>query len=734
MDMITRCRIISGAPINNQFLLLRSASCDRKVFRKRHVFPSPIPRRHRVGVVYCSDEQLPTNATMKIRRYAPLLENITFEHNGMPGSTMNEWKALPDIWRTTVQKYGDQIAVIDPHHDPPSQLTYRELEKEILDFAEGLRVAGICPDEKVSLFADNSYRWLVADQGIMGIGAVDVVRGSRSSNEELLHIYNHSDSVALVIDNPRLLDRLAANLNALDTIKFVVLLWGKKSKLVSCIGQVPLYDYEELICLGRESRKFQLTEKSIGDSTKHVAISSNDVATIVYTSGTTGNPKGVILTHGNLLHQAMHLGVILPAQTGDRFLSYLPSWHMYERSVEYFIFTRGIVQVYTNVKNLKDDLVHYRPTFLVSVPLIYENLYNGIQKQVSSYSSARKFLVLGIIRISIMYMKFKRIYEGKSLSHTIKQQAAVVATVECLWAGIIAAVLFPFHLLGKILCYTKICSENGFMKIGLTAGASIPLHVDQFFEAIGITLLNAYGLTEMTSIYSGRNTKCNVLGTAGMPLHGIEVKVVDPESGATLKPGEKGLIKVRGPQLMKGYYKNIDATIKAIDKDSWLDTGDLGWLASQTLGGGRCCGGMMVVEGRAKDTIVLSTGENVEPIEIEAAALESNFIEQIVVVGQDQRRLGALIVPNMEALQLEARELAKSKGTTSEPTVGDMKELIRRELIEHTSRCSFHIGPFVLLEEHFTVDGGLLTPTLKVRREKIHSKFQDKIADMFHKE
>lgn len=732
MDIVNSLSSRSCSSRINPFFLLPSASSVTSVLCKRHVYSSPTPK-HRLGVVYCTD-QLPTKSTMKIRRYAPLLEKTTLEHNDVLGSTATEWKALPDIWRTTVDKYGDQIALIDPHHDPPSQLTYRQLEQEILDFAEGLRIAGICPDEKVSLFADNSYRWLVADQGIMGIGAVDVVRGSRSSNEELLHIYNHSDSVALVIDNPSLLDRLAPSLNALASIKFVVLLWGKKSTLVSFIGQVPLYDYEELICLGRKSRKFQLKERSTGDTTKHVPISSNDVATIVYTSGTTGNPKGVILTHGNLLHQALHLGVILPVQPGDRFLSYLPSWHMYERSVEYFIFTHGVVQVYTNVKNLKDDLIHYRPTFLVSVPLIYENLYNGIQKQLSSYSGARQFLVLGIIRISMMYMKFKRIYEGKSLSSTIKQQAAVVATVESLWAGIIAAVLFPFHLLGKSLYYTKIWSENGLMKIGLTAGASIPLHVDQFFEAIGITLLNAYGLTEMTSIYSGRKTECNVLGTAGMPLHGIEVKVVDPDTGAVLNFGKKGLIKVRGPQLMKGYYKNIDATMKAIDKDNWLDTGDLGWLASKTPGGGRHCGGMMVVEGRAKDTIVLSTGENVEPIEIEAAALESNLIEQIVVVGQDQRRLGALIVPNMEAIQLEARELAKSKGIKSPPTVGDFKELIRRELIEHTSRCPFHIGPFVLLEEQFTVDSGLLTPTLKVRREKIQMKFQDKISNMFQKE
>eukprot|EP01018_Ginkgo_biloba_P035948 Gb_31209 [translate_table: standard] len=686
-------------------------------------------QRSRTFRILCTVE--PGQRVLEVRKCAPLLENAFLEHNSVLGST--EWKVVPDIWKTSADQYGGQIALVDPYHDPPSQMTYKQLEQNILDFAEGLRVAGILPEQKIALFADNSCRWLVADQGIMAAGAVDAVRGSRSSVEELMQIYIHSDSVGLVVDNPDLFNKIAPKFNSSINLKFVVFLWGGKSMLESHFGdEVPMYSFEEFIHMGHGSREVLLSPRTSGRGFRYEAISPDDVATLVYTSGTTGNPKGVMLTHQNLLHQIMHLGDIVPAISGDRFLSLLPPWHMYERSAEYFTLTRGIEQVYTNVKNLKEDLKQYPPNYLVSVPLVYELLYSGIQKQLLASAGARKFVAFTLINISMMYMEFKRIYEGKSIARTRRQQSALVAAYEWLWARILAVLLWPFHLLGKKLVYSKIRSALGITKAGVSGGGNLPSHVDRFFEAIGITLLNGYGLTESSPVVSARQAECNVLGTVGRPLYATEFKVVDLETGDILPSGSKGLVKVRGPQIMKGYYKNPTDTNKAVDEEGWLDTGDIGWLAPQvSIGAGRRCGGMLVLEGRAKDTIVLSTGENVEPTEIEEAAVQSNLIQQIVVVGQDQRRLGALIVPNKEELQSAAKELMKSKGSTSEPTAQDWNDLIRQELSKYTSRFSFQIGSFLLLEEPFTVESGLLTPTLKVRREMICMQFKDQIATLF---
>ncbi|KAJ1406576.1 AMP-dependent synthetase/ligase [Sesbania bispinosa] len=573
----------------------------------------------------------------QMRRFSPFLESSLLSGNGAVAS--DEWKAVPDIWRSSAEKYGDKIALVDPYHDPPSTMTYKQLEDAILDFSEGLRVIGIRPDEKLALFADNSCRWLVADQGMMASGAINVVRGSRSSIEELLQIYNHSESVALAVDNPEMFNRIAKPFYLKASMRFIILLWGEKSHLISEGNkEVPVFTFMEVIHLGRESRRALFDSHDAGQHYVYEAIKSDDIATLVYTSGTTGNPKGVVLTHQNLLHQIKNLGDIVPAEVGDRFLSMLPSWHAYERACEYFIFSCGVEQVYTTVRNLKDDLRRYQPHYLISVPLVYETLYSGIQKQISTSSFVRKLVALTFIRVSLGYMEYKRIYEGKSLTKNQKSPSYLYSMLDWLWARIIAAILLPVHMLAKKLVYSKIHSAIGMSKAGISGGGSLPSHVDKFFEAIGVNLQNGYGLTETSPVIAARQLSCNVIGSVGRPIKHTEFKVIDSETGEVLPPGSKGILKVRGPQLMKGYYKNPSATNQVLDGDGWLNTGDIGWIAPyHSTGRNRNSGGVIVVEGRAKDTIVLSTGENVEPGELEEAAMRSSLIQQIVVIGQDVR-------------------------------------------------------------------------------------------------
>ncbi|PKA61747.1 putative acyl-activating enzyme 16, chloroplastic [Apostasia shenzhenica] len=236
------------------------------------------------------------------RKYSPLLDWTLLPN----GSTLasNEWRAVPDIWHSSAEKYGDQIALVDPYHDPPAKLTYKQLEQDILDFSEGLRVVGLVPDDKISLFADNSSRWLVADQGIMATGAINVVRGTRSSNDELMQIYNHSESIALVVDNPDFFNKLAESFMLVENSRFLVLLWGAKSDLnTEAAKDIPIYDYMEIMRIGHESRLSLLTSCKKGGFCTLETIEPDDIATLMYTSGTSGIPKGVMLTHRNLLHQ-----------------------------------------------------------------------------------------------------------------------------------------------------------------------------------------------------------------------------------------------------------------------------------------------------------------------------------------------------------------------------------------------------------------------------------------------
>ncbi|OMP09475.1 AMP-dependent synthetase/ligase [Corchorus olitorius] len=668
---------------------------------------------------------------LQIRRCSPLLEKASLSSNGALVS--DEWKAVPDIWRSSAEKFGDRVAVVDPYHDPPSTMTYKQLEQEILDFAEGLRVIGVKPEEKIALFADNSSRWLIADQGIMAMGAINVVRGSRSAVEELLQIYNHSESVGLVVDNPEFFNRLAGRFCSTAIMKVVVLLWGEKSWLASGETQnVPIFTYKEIVELGRGRRVALTDSHDARQGYTYEAISSDDVATLVYTSGTTGNPKGVMLTHKNLLHQIRNLWDIVPAIPGDRFLSMLPSWHAYERACEYFIFTYGIEQVYTTVRNLKDDLRHYQPQYLISVPLVYETLYSGIQKQFNSSSTVRKFIALSFIRVSMAYMELKRIYEGLCLTREQKQPSYVVSMLDWLWARILAAILWPLHVLAKKLVYEKIYSAIGISKAGISGGGSLPMHIDKFYEAIGVTVQNGYGLTESSPVIAARRPNCNVLGSVGHPIRHTEFKIVDSETNEVLPPGSKGIVMARGPQVMEGYYKNPMATRQAIDEDGWLNTGDIGWIAPHhSVGRSRRCGGVIVLEGRAKDTIVLSTGENVEPLEIEEAAMRSSFIHQIVVIGQDQRRLAAIIVPNKDEVLQAAKNLSIVDADASDVSKDIITRLLYEELRKWTSECSFQIGPILIVDEPFTIDSGLMTPTMKIRRDRVVDQFKEEIANLY---
>ncbi|KAF7044982.1 hypothetical protein CFC21_054133 [Triticum aestivum] len=527
----------------------------------------------------------------------------------------------------------------------------------------------------------------------MATGAINVVRGTKSSDEELFQIYSHSESKAVM--------------------------------------DIPVYDYNDITELGRENRNALCYSSEQGRQGVFEAITPEDVATLIYTSGTSGAPKGVMLTHRNLLHQINNMWEIVPAVPGDRFLSMLPPWHAYERSAEYFILTHGTQQIYSSVKYLKADLQKYQPHYVFSVPLVYETLYSSIQRQISSSSPARKTVALALIKISLLYMEAKKIFEGTVLSKNPVKPSSISYMFNCLWARIVAALLWPLHNLANMLVYKKIHSTIGISKAAISGGGSLPMHVDKFFEAIGIKVQNGYGLTETSPAVAARRPFCNVLGTVGHPIKHTEIKIVDIETGEVLPDGSKGIVKIKGPPVMKGYYKNPSATNNALDQEGWFNTGDIGWIAPHhATGPSRKCGGILVLEGRAKDTIVLATGENVEPAELEEIASRSSLIDQIMVIGQDRRRLGAIVVPNNNEALAAAKRKSSLDGNNDEAK-DTVMNLLYDELRTWMAGCSFQIGPILVVEEPFTIDNGLMTPTMKIRRDRVAAKYQSEIEALY---
>ncbi|AFZ56250.1 long-chain fatty acid--CoA ligase [Anabaena cylindrica FACHB-243] len=627
-------------------------------------------------------------------------------------------ESLPEIWPLAAKEFGNTIALHNPHAKPEIQITYNQLAEQIQRFASGLQALimdvgnGETPTfgDRISLIADNSPRWFIADQGIMTAGAVNAVRSAQAEREELLFIIANSGSTVVVVEDIKTFNKIKEGLNDLP-IKLVILLADETPPTTENFRVVNF---------------LQVLEIGSNHTLATVKQSSETLATLIYTSGTTGKPKGVMLSHQNLLHQVKSLGTVVQPQKGNIVLSILPTWHSYERSGEYFLLSQGCTQIYTNLRAVKQDLKKFKPNYMIAVPRLWESIYEGVQKQFREQPAKKQQLIQFLLDMSQKYITARRITQGLSLDHIHASSG------ERLGAKIREIALWPFQALGEKLVYAKVReATGGKIKQVISGGGALPRHIDNFFEIVGVEILQGYGLTETSPVTNARRPWRNLRGSSGQPIPGTEVKIVNPETRQPLPVGERGLVLLKGPQIMQGYYQNPEATKKVIDAEGWFDSGDLGWVTPQND---------LVLTGRAKDTIVLTNGENIEPQPIEDACLRSPYVDQIMLVGQDQRSIGALIVPNLEALEKWA-ETQNDKITASTSQKIDLEskiiqDLFRQELNREVKdrpgyRADDRIGPFKLILEPFSIENGLMTQTLKVRRHVVMDRYRDIIDGMF---
>ncbi len=612
--------------------------------------------------------------------------------------------SLWQMWQNAAQVHPEAIALYDPHAKPQVRLTYGETFEQLNAFGAGLRSLGIKFGEKVALIADNSPRWLIADQGILAIGAANATRSSQADRSELLYIIEHSDSVAIVIENLATLQKLEPELHT-----------GQVQHIILLSDETPpegVYNFQQILAKG--------SSKDLGNP----PIQRDTLATLIYTSGTTARPKGVMLTHGNFLFEIEGAQKVLQLQVNERVLNILPTWHSYERTFEYFVFSQGCTEIYTNLRMIKKDLKEHKPHYMVAVPRLWESIYEGAQKNFRDQPANKQNLVKFFFGISQKYIVAKRIFQGLNVENfypSLVDKLVALPSVIALWG---------LHKLGDRLVYQKVReATGGQLKYVVSGGGSIAEHLEDFYEIIGIEILGGYGLTETSPITHVRRPDRNIRGGDGQPFIKTETRIVDLSTRKDVPIGNQGLVLIRGPQVMQGYYKNPEATAKAIDPQGWFDTGDLGYVSKWDD---------LVITGRSKDTIVLTNGENIEPQPIEDACIRSAYIDQVVLVGQDQKQLGVLIVPNLSAL--EAAGLIPADSTLAN-IVQDLnnpkiRNLYRDELnreVQNRPGYSINdrIGVFEFLPEPFTIDNGYLTQTFKIRRNIVFERYQDIIVKMF---
>jgi long-chain acyl-CoA synthetase len=606
-------------------------------------------------------------------------------------------------------------------------ISWRRVYEESKALGAGLLSLGVKRGDHVGIISDNMKEWLWADLAIISIGAADVPRGSDSMAQEIRFILDHAECAVSLVENHSQLEKVLSVGKDLKKLKTLVVLDPDFSKVapdyrkeMTKVFGAAILTFGDVQELGREYLRKNPTcfEDEIAKSTPE------EIVTIIYTSGTTGEPKGVMLNNANYMHQIRAPHTPLEIRPSDIFLSALPVWHSYERAIEYVAIFAGCQLAYSKLigQVLLEDMGKVRPTIFPSIPRIWEGVKKGIIRNIEHEGGAKKALAYFFIGVGTAHSRLKVMFRG--LTPRFK---ARMRFFDALIAFLPLIILTPFNALGQLLVFKKIKQRlGGRFRFGVSGAGALPPHVDDFFAAAGVLLLEGYGLTESAPIVSVRDCRRPVPGTIGRPLPEDEVKVLD-ESGKELGPGQKGVLHVKGPNVMVGYYKRPDLTAQAISPDGWLNTGDLAMLTRD---------GEIKIVGRAKETVVLLGGENVEPVPIEDTISESDYVEQVMIVGQDQKFLAALVVPNFDALT----QFAKQMGIPFEKPEdlldnADVYKLYMNEIDSRVGpkrgfKLFERVNRLKLLPRPFE-KGTEMTHTLKLRRDVIDEHFSREIGELF---
>ena len=603
--------------------------------------------------------------------------------------------------------------------------TYVSLLNAVSAFAAGLSALGASRGDKIGLIADNRKEWLTADLAIMSLGAADVPRGCDATVQEIAYILSWSECRLAILENEKQLKKILEARSTMPQLEALLLFDPAEETAVkeAAAQGLAVHLFETVLENGKKylASHPDFYKEEVAKGTRE------DLATIIYTSGTTGDPKGVMLSHGNFLHQTDYIPGLIGVNSGEVFLSVLPIWHSFERILQYIILKSGATVAYSKPIGsiLLADMQAVQPHWFPSVPRIWESVKDGIYKSIKQSSKVKRVLFSFFVGVGESFAYFRNHLTGRYPRFSPRSRILEIAL-----ALIPFLLLAPLWALGNVLVYKKIKAKLGKRFIaGVSGGGALPGAVDRFFDAIGVLILEGYGLTETAPVLGFRLKHHPVIGTVG-PIHrGTEIKILG-EKGETLGPGQKGVIHVRGPQVMEGYYKRPDLTERILDKDGWLNTGDLGMLSYD---------GEIKITGRAKDTIVLLGGENIEPLPIEQRMAESGYIQQAVVLGQDEKFLAALIVPAQENLVVWAQENGipynDYEGLLQQPEV---KELIDSEVSSLVSpKNGFkpfeRIFRFALLPEAFQ-PGKELSAKQEIKRHAINELYKKQIRALFAKD
>ncbi|MFZ4525054.1 MAG: AMP-dependent synthetase/ligase [Chlorobium sp.] len=559
-------------------------------------------------------------------------------------------------------------------------ISYRAFEEDVLSFEAFLKHNSVGPGDRVAILSENRPGWYLADMAILNLGAINVPLYPSLPSNQIEYVLNNCSAKAVVVSNMLQLGKILSIWQNLPELAVIVVM----NRLEETVEDV--LDLNEAKAAGK---------KILEDAPwflEHTPVEPENVATIIYTSGTTGLPKGVMLTHRNICENVKSCSSVIRLDDSDCGLSFLPLSHAYERTGGYYLLFACGASIYLaeSVETISLNMSEARPTIMFTVPRLFDRIKMGILKQISAQSAFKQKIFHWALKTGETY----------HLDLNKKGKASTPLSLQ--------------HALAKKLVYSKIQKKfGGRLRYFVSGGAALPQKIGEFFQALDISILEGFGLTETSPVTHVNRPENIKYGTVGQAVKNVEVKIA-----------QDGEILLKGPNIMKGYWKDEEATREVI-KDGWFYSGDIGEIDQD---------GYLKITDRKKHIIVTSGGKNIAPMPIEILLSESIYVDQVIVIGEKRPFLMALIVPEFSKL----KEFASTEGIN----VSSNKELIENKnilmiyekLIRTISRqLATHekVRKFLLIDTPFSLENGQMTPTLKLKRKEITTKYIAEIDKVY---
>jgi long-chain acyl-CoA synthetase len=564
-------------------------------------------------------------------------------------------------------------------------LSGKELFERIRDLSLGLGALGVASGDRVAIVSESRPEWLMADLAVLSGGAVTVPVYPTLSSAQARYILNDSGAKAAIVSTRQQLEKIQEVRHELPALEAVVLMDGWTS------GDSP--SVISLSTVAERGHARLAGEWGAGKDYRDRAraVRPDQLATIIYTSGTTGEPKGVMLSHANLVSNVKAGADVLQLTEQDVALSFLPLSHSFERTVSYIYLLSGVTLVFAeSIDTIGRDLLRVRPTLLTGVPRVFEKLHDRIKEKGQAEPGLKGSIFKWAIGAGTSRGKAE--LAGRSV-------------------GLIGSVQAS---LADRLVFTKIRDGlGGRVRYLVSGSAPLPTSIAEFFQGIGLPIIEGYGLTETSPILTVNPPGAPRAGTVGRAIPGVELRIA-----------EDGEILARGPNIMSGYYNKPEATAEAL-RDGWFHTGDIGTIDEE---------GYLRITDRKKDLLVTSGGKKIAPQPIEAVIRRNPLVAEAVLLGDRRKFAAVLIVPNFQALERRLHDLGRPPGPRDELVVRADVLALYQEVVDALNRelAQFErIKKVALLPVEFSIQSGELTPTLKVKRKVIEERWRDAIERLY---